>query len=58
MTLTNLLAHPDKVAALLSESLAADIGPARLAVDALVLFEQAAPGARFRIISRAQMAGS
>ncbi|MCX7340604.1 MAG: DUF1045 domain-containing protein [Hyphomicrobiales bacterium] len=58
MTLTNLLAHPDKVAALLSESLAADIGPARLAVDALVLFEQAAPGARFRIISRAEMAGS
>lgn len=56
MTLTNFLPDPDKIAALLRQSLAADVGAARLAVDALVLFEQPAPGARFRIISRASLA--
>ncbi len=58
MTLTNALPDPDSIAALLGESLAAQLGAARLEVDALVLFEQPAPDARFRIISRAKMAGS
>lgn len=56
MTLTNFLPNPDDLADQLAETLANELGTAHLDVDALVLFEQEAPGSRFRIISRAELA--
>ena len=55
MTLTGDVAEVYDIADMLADTMANEIGTARLTVDALVLFEQPETGANFRIIQRANM---
>lgn len=55
MTLTGELAEPHNAADALADRYAAEVGSAHLVVDALVLFEQPDPSARFRIVGRFPM---
>ncbi|MGL4727497.1 MAG: DUF1045 domain-containing protein [Bosea sp. (in: a-proteobacteria)] len=55
MTLSGEIAGAADIADKLADAFANLLGPARLAVDAIVLFEQIAPAMPFRIIQRAQM---
>lgn len=52
MTLSGEIAAQDDMADAMSEYMANTLGPAHMRIDALVLFEQATPGARFRITDR------
>jgi 2'-5' RNA ligase len=52
MTLSGALDHTADVADALADLYASQVGSAHLMVDALVLFEQPAPGAPFRIVAR------
>lgn len=53
MTLTGFVPNPDDLADALAEEVANRLGSVHLTVAALFLFEQAQPGARFRIVGRA-----
>jgi hypothetical protein len=53
MTLSGMVEDAEAVADSLAEILANQLGTVRLQVDAIVLFEQPAPSAPFRIIQRA-----
>lgn len=57
-TLTDALADFPDVAAALAREFAARVSPPRLAVDALVLFVQAEPGAEFSILRRFSLGAS
>lgn len=52
MTLTGEVADAADLADALADRMAHDIGSVHMSVDTLVLFEQATPGARFRVTGR------
>jgi hypothetical protein len=56
MTLSGMLERPAEVADALARMYMERVGSAHLVVDALVLFAQKEPGARFKIIDRAPLA--
>ena len=57
MTLSDLVPTVIEVANAVRASMIGQIGPQSFVVDALVLFEQPAPGERFRIVSRLPFGG-
>lgn len=56
ITLTNQLQKPESIADMLADRMAQDIGTVWFRVDALYLFEQPDPAARFRITGRFPLA--
>lgn len=56
ITLTNRLSAPELLADHLAERMAQNVGTSRFRVDALYLFEQSDPDARFRIAGRFPLA--
>jgi Protein of unknown function (DUF1045) len=51
-SLTARIRHPDRIAPLVSQAISLRLGRVDFTIDALVLFEQAAPDQRFRIAAR------